>query len=224
MFKIIFIRISFLEGYAADLLQDSQIMAHCLDAQTFLYHDKLLKFPDELLVELAESEVGYLEPAADEISETVAGVKVVGQGAVRHINAYTCPDFLDMPVKEFEQGHLRVLAALKGFLDCCRIEIGLSFQKGIECGVYSQQQPVDFCVDFHRLLALAVQTAFPGIPQFGSAGELAAELRHRPVHGDTSHYRGFARLVQSALFEVEQNLEFFYFHTLIFLVANLPVL
>ena len=199
-------------------------MAHCLDAQAFLYHDKLLKFPDELLVELAESKVGYLEPAADEISETVAGVKVVGQGAVRHINAYACPAFPDMPVKEFEQGHPCALAALKGILDCCRIEIGLSFQKGVERGVYSQQQFVKLSVDFHRLLTLAVQTAFPGIPQCGRAGELAAELRQRPVNGDASHYRGFARLVQSALFEVEQNLEFFYFHTLIFLVANLPVL
>ena len=187
-------------------------MAHCLDAQTFLYHDKFLKFPDELLVELAESQVGYLEPAADEICETVAGVKVVGQGAVRHIDAHTCPDFLDMPVEEFEQCHPRVLATLKGFLDCRRIKIGLSFQKGVERRVYSQQQLVDFCVDFHCLLALAVQTAFTGIPQVGSAGELAAELRHRSVNGDASHYRGFARLVQSALFEVEQNLEFFYFH------------
>ena len=199
-------------------------MAHRLDTQTFLYYDIFLKFPNELLVKLAESEVGYFEPAADEICETVAGIKVVWQGTVRHINAHTCPDFLNMPVEEFEQCHLRVLAALKGFLDCRRIEIGLSFQKGVERGVYSQQQLVDLCVDFHRLRALAVQTAFPGIPQLGSAGELAAELRHRPVNGDAPHYRGFARLVQSALFEVEQHLEFFYFHTLIFLVANLPVL
>ena len=67
-----------LEGHAADLLQNSQVMAHCLDTQAFLYHDILLKFPDEQFVELAESQIGYLEPAADEIRETVAGVKVVG--------------------------------------------------------------------------------------------------------------------------------------------------
>ena len=213
-----------LESYAADLLQDSQIMAYCLDTQTFLYHDILLKFSDELLVELAESKVGHLEPATDEVSETVAGIEVIGKCTVRHVNAHTCSDFLDMPVEELEQCHLRILAALKDFLDCCRIEIGLSFQKGVERRIYSQQQLIDFRVDFYRLLALAVQTAFPGIPQFGSAGELAAELRHRPVNGDAPHYRGFARLVQSALFEVEQNLKFFYFHTLIFLVANLPVL
>lgn len=51
-----------------------------------------------------------------------------------------------MSVEEFEQGHPRPLAALKGFLDCCRIEIGLSFHKGVECGVYSQQQLVDFAL------------------------------------------------------------------------------
>ncbi len=215
---------SLLESYAADLFQDGQIMAHCLDTQTFLYYDIFLKFPDELLVELAESKVGYFEPATDEICETVAGIEVIGKCTVRHVDAYTCPDFFNMPVEELEQCHLRVLAALKDFLDCRRIEIGLSFQKGVERGVYSQQQLVDFCVDFHCLLTLAVQTAFPGIPQLGSAGELAAELCHRPVNGDAPHYRGFARLVQSALFEVEQYLEFFYFHTLIFLVANLPVL
>ena len=215
---------SLLESYAADLFQDGQIMAHCLDTQTFLYHDIFLKFPDELLVELAEREVGYFEPAADEICETVAGIEIIGKCTVRHVDAYTCPDFFNMPVEELEQCHLRVLAALKGFLDCRRIEIGLSFQKGVKRGVYSQQQLVDFRIDLHRFLTLAVQTAFPGIPQLGSAGELAAELRHRPVNGDAPHYRGFARLVQSALFEVEQYLEFFYFHTLIFLVANLPVL
>ena len=58
-------------------------------------------------------------------------------------------------------------------------------------------------------------------PQFGCAGQLATELRHRAIHGDTSHDGSLARLVQSALFEVEQHLEFHYFHTLIFLSANL---
>ena len=64
---------SLLEGYAANLLQDSQVVTYRLDTQAFLYHHILLKFPDELLVELAESKVGNFEPAADEISETAAG-------------------------------------------------------------------------------------------------------------------------------------------------------
>ena len=129
-----------------------------------------------------------------------------------------------MGIQHFHQGHLRFHAALEGILDGSGIKIPLALQKGIEGGIDVKQQLVDFRICLHRLPALAVQPAFTGIPQPGSAGELAAELRHRPVHGDASHYRSFARLVQSALFEVEQNLEFFYFHTLITLVAKLPVL
>ena len=126
-------------------------------------------------------------------------------------------------IQHFHQGHPGVHAALEGILDCRRIKIGLAFQKGVEGGIDVKQQLVDFDIYFHSFPAFAVQPAFAGIPQSGSAGELAAELCHRTVHGDTSHYRGLARLVLSALFEVEQNLEFFYFHTLIILVANLPV-
>ena len=50
---------------------------------------------------------------------------------------------------------------------------------------------------------------------------MAAELRHRAVHRYPSHYRGFARLVRSALFQVEQHLEFFNLHTLTVFVAKL---
>lgn len=39
----------------------------------------VLKLPDELLVELAESKVRYFEPAADEVSETVVGIEVIGE-------------------------------------------------------------------------------------------------------------------------------------------------
>jgi len=59
---------------------------------------------------------------------------------------------------------------------------------------------------------LVVQPTFTGIPQSGCAGELAYELLHRAVHGYASHDGSFARIVQTALFEVEQHLEFFYFH------------
>ena len=93
--------------------------------------------------------------------------------------------------------------------------------KTVKSGIYRQQQFLNLGIGFNRLPALAVQTAFTGIPQFGSAGQLATELRHTPVHGDSSHYRGFARLVRSALFDVEQHLEFFNFHTLIFFSAKL---
>ena len=101
------------------------------------------------------------------------------------------------------------------------IEIHFTAHKIVKGVVHRQQQLLYFGIGFHRLPALAVQTAFTGIPQFGCAGQLATELRHRAVHRDTSHDGSLARLVQSALFEVEQHLEFHYFHTLIFLSANL---
>ena len=58
-----------------------------------------------------------------------------------------------------------------------------------------------------------------GIAQVGGAGQFAAELRHRLVYSDAPHNRSFARLIQTALFQVEQHLEFFYFHTLIIFVG-----
>ena len=45
-----------------------------------------------------------------------------------------------------------------------------------------------------------------------SARQLAGELRHSPVHRDASHDGSFSILVHSALFQVEQHLEFFDFH------------
>ena len=45
-----------------------------------------------------------------------------------------------------------------------------------------------------------------------SARQLAGELRHSPVHCDASYDGSFSILVQSALFLVEQHLEFFDFH------------
>ena len=103
------------------------------------------------------------------------------------------------------------------------IKIHFTAYKVIEGVVHRQQQLFNLGIGLHRLLALAVQTAFTRIPQFGSAGQLATELRHTPVYGDSSHYRGFARLVRFALFEVEQHLEFFHFHTLIFFVGKISL-
>ena len=50
--------------------------------------------------------------------------------------------------------------------------------------------------------------------------QFATELRHGSVEGDASHDGSLSVLVQSALFEVEQHLEFFNFHELTFLVCK----
>ena len=215
---------TFLIGFPARLLDNCQVMTCGINGMSFLVKDEILIIVDELLGELPESQILCLELGFNEFTHGTAGIVVCWICPFGPVYPDTALHFIPDGIQHFHQGHLDAHAALKGILDGSGIKISLSFQKGVECGIDVKQQPVDFGIGFNGLPAFAVQPAFAGIPQSGSTGELAAELRHRPVHGDTSHYRGFARLVQSALFEVEQNLEFFYFHTLIILVANLPVL
>ena len=69
-------------------------------------------------------------------------------------------------------------------------------------------------ITLHRLTALAVHPALTGIPQVGIAGKFTTELGNGAPNGNTPHNRSLARLVQTALFKVEQHLHFFIFHTL----------
>ena len=62
-------------------------------------------------------------------------------------------------------------------------------------------------------MALAVHSTFTGIPQIGVTGQLAAELRNGTTDSNAPHNRSLTRLVQTALFEVEQHLHFLCFHT-----------
>ena len=109
---------------------------------------------------------------------------------------------------------------LEQVLDRRRVKVPLALHQRVERRIDRKQQLVQFCVGFHRLAALAVQTAFSRVPQIRPARQLASELRHRTVHCDTTHYRGFARLVRSALFQVEQHLEFSTFIRLLFVLQN----
>ena len=216
--------VSFLISPFARFLENCQVMPYGVHGIPFLVKDEILIVVDELFRKLPEGQVFRLEFGFNELAHGTAGKVVCRIGPFCPVYPDTALHLIPEGIQHFHQGHLRLHAALEGILDGSGIKFPFAFQKGIEGGIDVKQQLVDFRICLHRLPALAVQPAFTGIPQAWSAGELAAELRHRPVHGDTSHYRGFARLVQSALFEVEQNLEFFYFHTLITLVAKLLVL
>ena len=82
MLEIEFVRMSLLEGHAANLLQYSQIVTNRLNAQAFFYHNELLKLPDELFIKLAEGKVGNSELVVDELTETAAGIDIGRQCAV----------------------------------------------------------------------------------------------------------------------------------------------
>ena len=126
-----------------------------------------------------------------------------------------------MPVEQFQECHAVFHASLEQVPDRRRVKIHPTADERVECGVYGHQQPVYPRVRLHRFPALAVQTAFPRVPQLRRTGQLATELRHCPVHCNPSHYRGLARLVRHAPFQVEQHLEFLNLHTLTVFVAKL---
>ena len=142
----------------------------------------MVKVADERLGQMSESQISQPILLPDELSEILANLSV-------------SPD-----------------TALQCLLDILSLEVRSLFHKHIESLLDGKQQLPDVLVGFHGFLALALQSAGTRIPKRWSARQLAGELRHSPVHRDASHDGSFSILVHSALFQVEQHLEFFDFH------------
>lgn len=172
----------------------------------------MVKVTDERLGQLSESQISQPILLPDELSEILANLSVSPDTALRHIDALMGAEFTDMLVHEGEKGGLCLDAALQGLLDILSLEVRSLFHKHIESLLDGKQQLPDVLVGFHGFLALALQSAGTRIPKRWSARQLAGELRHSPVHRDASHDGSFSILVHSALFQVEQHLEFFDFH------------
>ena len=221
MLEVDSVGISLLICQTAYLLQDGKMMADGINRIAFLFRGKRLIVVDELFRQLSESQILDLVLALDELPERQTHIVIAGISPFRTVYADTCLDVVTDCICHFHEGHLCFHASLKMILHIGGIKIHFTAYKVIEGVVHRQQQLLNLGICFHRFLALAVQTAFTGIPQFRCAGQLATELRHCPVYRDASHNGSFSRLVRSALFEVEQHLEFFYFHTLIFFSAKL---
>ena len=142
----------------------------------------MMKVTDERLGQLSESQISQPILLPDELSEILANLSV-------------SPD-----------------TALQCLLDILSLEVCSLFHKHIESLLDGKQQLPDVLVGLHGFLALALQSAGTRIPKRWSARQLAGVLRHSPVHRDASHDGSFSILVHSALFQVEQHLEFFDFH------------
>ena len=149
---------------------------------------------------LPKSDVLRLELPLDELAQCPSHVVIAGIGSFGTVDAYTGFQVLADAVGHPQQGHLRIHTALEQVLDRRCVKVLPTLHQRIKCRIDRKQQLVQFSVGFHRFAALAVQTAFPCVPQLRLARQLASELNHRAVHCDTTHYRGVARLVRSALF------------------------
>ena len=153
---MIFLRVPFLVGDAADLFQDRQVMAHRLHRQSLLFQAEVLVVTDELLVELSESKVRDLEFRLDEFGKGAPGVHVGRHCCRRTVHADTDFHLFIVPVEKFEQGHLHAGISLEQVPDCGGIEILFPFHEGVEGRVYGKQQPLYFFVGLHCFPALAV--------------------------------------------------------------------
>ena len=161
---MIFLRVPFLVGDAADLFQDRQVMAHRLHRQSLLFQAEVLVVTDELLVELSESKVRDLEFRFDEFGKGAPGVHVGRHCCRRTVHAYTGLHLFIVPVEKFEQGHLHARVTLEHVPDRGGIEILFPFHEGIEGRVYGKQQSLYFFIGLHRFTALAVQPALTCVP------------------------------------------------------------
>ena len=155
---------SLLVGDAAYLLQKGKVMAHGLQGLFLLIEHIVLKIPDEPLVKLPEGDILRLESLTDEPCENLPCVVILGVCSLGTVDTYTRFQVLVDAVKLFQQGHLLIHAPLKHILDCRSVKLLLALQQRIKCGIDGKQQFLNLGVGFNRLFALAVQTAFTGIP------------------------------------------------------------
>ena len=175
---------------------------------------------DELLGKLTESYIFRLELPLNELAQSLPHVVIAGIRAFGTVYSDTRLQVLADTVGHPKQCHLSFHAALEQFLDCRSVKVLPTLHQCVKRCIDRKQELIQFGIGFHRLAALAVQTAFPRVPQLRLARQFASELRHRAVYCNSSHYRGFARLACTTLFQVEQYLEFFNFHTLTFFVCK----
>ena len=154
-------RIPLLVGDAAYLFQDGEIVAHGVHRQAFHVHHEVLVVVYELFGKLPKSDVLRLELPLDEFAQCPSHVVIAGVGSFGTVDTDTCLQVLADAVGHPQQGHLRVHASLKQVLDRRCVKVLPTFHQRVKRRIDRKQQLVQFSVGFHRLAALAVQTAFP---------------------------------------------------------------
>ena len=120
------------------------------------------------------------------------------------------PIWLSEHIQPFDEHTSCLYAALKQFLYIGCIK-WLAFGNQRLIGrLNGKQQILQSPINLHCLTVLAVHPALTGIPQIGVAGEFTTKLGNGTPNGNTSHNRNFPRLVQTALFKVEQHFHLFF--------------
>jgi len=126
------------------------------------------------------------------------------------------------PVHHIHQCHLALYTTLHQFLDALGGEVHITLQQIVIGRVNVEKHLVNLGINLYCLTALAIQSSRTGIPQIRGTRQLTGELRHRilalaseqvrAVEGDTPHNGSLSSFVCAAFLQVQQHLEFYYFH------------
>ena len=161
--------IAILIRQTAYLLQNGKMMTDGIYRISLVFHGECLIVMDELFRQLPECQILDLVLMLDELSECQTHIVIAGISSFRTVNTDTGFEIITDDIRHSHERHLRFHATLKMILHIGGVKIHFTAHKAVEGVVHRQQQLLNLGIGFHRLLALAVQTAFTWIPQFGCA-------------------------------------------------------
>ena len=156
--------ITFLVGSTAYLLDDSQIVSAGLYGKSFIVQDETLIVVNELLRHLTEGNVFGAKLLFDELCQGSSGINIGRVGSLCPVYPDTLPQIFTDHIRHSKQCYLYFEASLKQILDRFCIKIHLAFHQGVECRMNGKQQFVQFGIDLHGFIALAVQSTLTRIP------------------------------------------------------------
>lgn len=177
----------------------------------------------EIFFYLSERNVYRMVLLLDKGMQVLADSVVTIQSRSLYFDAHLLLHLFDHSVVSLQEGVLSLHTSLELLLNVCCRKHRTSLTKKSISRLYREKQAFQLAIRCHRFTALAVQSALTRVPQLGVTREFTTELGDGSPIGYTPHYWSLPRLVQSALFEVEQHLEFVCLHTLLFYGQSYPL-
>ena len=114
---------SFLVGFSAYLLDDSQIVPAGIYGKSFIIQDETLIVMNELLRHLTESDVFGAKLLFDELCQGSPGIDIGRVSSLCTVYPDAFPQLLAENVRHSQQSHLRSETSLKQVFDGFRIEV-----------------------------------------------------------------------------------------------------
>ena len=178
----------------------------------------------EIFFHLSERNICRVVLLLNKGLQMLSNSKVTIQSCCLYLDTHLLPHLFDHSIVPLQKGDLTLHTALEQLLDVRCRKRHTTVAKDLIRRLYWEKQTFQLVIRCHCFTALTIQSALTDIPQLGVARELTTELGYGSTVGYPTHYRSLPRLVQSALFQIEQNLHFVCLHTLLFYGQSYPIL